>query len=412
MALGSIVFIEPAPYDLLAIVMFIGLLVAGLRIPRSLQTGALLLGLFLTGNVIAALAAPDPLESLRSMSIRIYMVMTWMLLVSIIVMDPARMLRALWAGYLVAATIAVCWGILEYFGFIASEVWEGGLRSKGPFKDPNVYGPFLVPAAVYCLSSVTRGRGRDLLWLLPLLLFTFGVLLSFSRGAWLNFVFSMALFAAISFALTKSLRGRLQWFLAGLVIVGTMSAMLLGAVSVDVIGDRFQQRAVLAHEYDVGTGGRFDAQASALASIAQDPIGHGPGRSALEFGREPHNLYLHVFVEAGWLAGLSFLVFLVTSIVLLSRAVRTHWALRPQSVVAFASLCGVLFQSLFIDSTHWRHLWLLLAIAWALAITCRRSQFEATAPAFMSKTGDRAVPGSYSVDSSGMQRPGVLTSTR
>jgi len=222
MALGSIVFIEPAPYDLLAIVMFVGLMVRGLRIPRQLQTGVLLLGLFLTGNVIAALAAPDPLESLRSMSIRIYMVMTWMLLVSIIVVEPARMLRALWAGYLVAATLAVGWGILEYFGFIAGENWEGGLRSKGPFKDPNVYGPFLVPAAVHCLNSLTRGRGRDLLWLAPTLLFTFGVLLSFSRGAWLNFVVAMTLFSAISFALTGSLRIRLQWFLASLEIIGKL----------------------------------------------------------------------------------------------------------------------------------------------------------------------------------------------
>jgi len=405
MSLSSIVFIEPAPYDLMAILMFVGLLVWGLRVPRQLQTGLLLLGLFLAGNVIAALAAPDPLESLRSMSIRIYLVVTWVLLVSIIVIEPARMLRALWAGYLVAAAIAVCWGILEYFGFIASEAWQGGLRSKGPFKDPNVYGPFLVPAAVYCLHSLTRGRARDMLWLLPLMLFTFGVLLSFSRGAWLNFVVSMGLFSAISFAMTGSMKARLQWILAGLLVSGAMLAMLLGAVSVDVIGDRFKQRAVLAQEYDVGTGGRFAAQASALSSIAQNPIGQGPGRSALEFGRVPHNLFLHVFVEAGWLAGLSFLVFLVSSVLMLGAAVRRKWVFRRESAVIFSSLSGVLFQSLFIDSTHWRHLWLLLAVSWALVIACRRSQFEVPAPSLMSKPGDASSLAGYPSQLTGPQWP-------
>lgn len=402
MALGSIVFIEPAPYDLLAILMFVGLMIAGLRIPRGVQAGVLLLGLFVASNLLAALAAPDPLDTLRSLSIRIYMVMTWLLLVSLVAAEPTRMLRALWAGYLVAATIAVCWGILEYFGLIASEAWEGGLRSKGPFKDPNVYGPFLVPAAVHCLHALTRGRPRDVIVLGPLLLLlTFGVLLSFSRGAWINFVLSMGLFSAISFALNRSLKVRLQWVLAGLVITGAMVGVLLGAISVEVIGDRFQQRAVLAQEYDVASGGRFSAQASALAEIAQDPVGVGPGRSALEFGLEPHNLYLHVFVEGGWLAGLSLLLFLGTTILLLGSSLRRPSPWRTDAAVVFACLCGVLFQSLFIDSTHWRHLWLLLAMAWALSITCRRSQFGIMPTPVMSKGGDAALGRRYSAD----QRP-------
>lgn len=395
MALGSIVFIEPAPYDLLAILMFAGLMLFGLRIPRAVQTGVLLLGLFLTGNVIAALSAPDPIESLRSMGIRIYMATTWLLLVGLIVSDPGRMLRALWAGYLVAALIAVSVGIPEYFGLIPGDGWQGGLRSKGPFKDPNVYGPFLVPAAVHSLYRLMRGRGRDLLWLAPLLLFTFGLLLSFSRGAWINFLVSAGLFVAISFALTPSLRVRLQWILAGLVVVGAIVAVLLGAVSIDTVGERFRQRAVLTQKYDTASGGRFDAQVTALTNIAQDPVGIGPGRSAIEFGLEPHNLFLHVFVEAGWLAGLSFLAFLALTVTRLAATLRHDWQFRGEAAVVFACLCGVLFQSLFIDSTHWRHLWLLMALGWSLSIACRRSQFSSTAPLFMYKPADQQPRAGY-----------------
>ena len=88
MALGSIVFIEPAPYDLLAIVMFLALLAAGLRFPRQLQSVVILLGLFIAANVLAALLAPDPLQSIRSLSIRIYMPLTFLLIACIVATRP------------------------------------------------------------------------------------------------------------------------------------------------------------------------------------------------------------------------------------------------------------------------------------------------------------------------------------
>ena len=106
MALGSIVFIEPAPYDLLAIVMFLALLASGLRFPRELQSAVILLGLFVAANVLAALLAPDPLQSIRSLSIRIYMPLTFLLIACIIAARPVELLPALWAGYLVAALLA------------------------------------------------------------------------------------------------------------------------------------------------------------------------------------------------------------------------------------------------------------------------------------------------------------------
>ncbi len=385
MALGSLVFVEPAPYDILAIALFVGLLAYGLRIPRELHSATVLLGLFVAGNILAAAATPDPLQALRSLSIRTYMVLAWLLLTSLIVLNPERMLRALWAGYLVAAVIAVGWGCLEYFGLIKGELWQGGLRAKGPFKDPNVFGPFIVPAAVYCLLRLTRAGGLRTLVFGPLLLFfLFGVLLSFSRGAWINMLLSTGLFVMLSIAYTKTLRGRLNWLLAGLLASALLVALITSAVSVESIGERFFQRAVLTQKYDTASGGRFASQAAAINSISENPIGVGPGRSAVEFGLEPHNLYLHILVEGGWLAGFGFLSFLFLTGFQLIRAIRNTRSFRGETIAVFACLIGVLFQSLFIDSTHWRHLWLLFAVAWALIIVCRRSQFIELTPTFMS----------------------------
>ncbi len=387
LACSSLVFIEPAPYDILVIVGFVALLIMGLRIPRALNSAAILLGLFIAGNTMAALTTPDPLQTIRSLSIRSYMPLAWLLLASLLLSDPARMFRALWTGYLIASIIAAIWGGLEYFGFIASDLWQGGLRAKGPFKDPNVLGPFLVPPAVFCLASIAGGGPRKLAIFGSLfLLLTFGILLSFSRGAWINFALSTALFSLLCFVFSPSLRARLQWMLAGTLALMLMVAALSVAVSFEPIGKRFFQRAVLAQKYDTATGGRFASQQAAIDRIARDPIGVGPGRSDEEFGLEPHNLYLHTFVEGGWLAGGAFLSFILLTGMRMTAALRQRYALlHPELLVTYACLTGVLFQSLFIDSTHWRHLWLLLAMAWALVIACHRSQFEESSKPLMSK---------------------------
>src|SRR5262249_27591647 len=97
-ATGSFVFIEPAPYDILALLMLAGLVAAGLRFPNEIWTHVLLLVMFIVGNVIAAAASTDPLYTLRSLSIRIYLPLTWLLIVCLVLTDPRRMLSALWSG--------------------------------------------------------------------------------------------------------------------------------------------------------------------------------------------------------------------------------------------------------------------------------------------------------------------------
>lgn len=373
LALSSLVFIEPAPYDLLAIVFFVGLLVSGMRLPREIHTAVVLLGVFVLGNLVASILVPEPTEALRSLSIRIYMVLIWLFIVGVVSLHPRRMMAALWAGYIVAATVATVWGALEYFGFIQNDLWQAGLRAKGPFKDPNVFGPFLVPAAVYSLRRVAApGSAAKFLFTGMFFALSFGILVSFSRGAWINFTIAISLYAVFTLWAAPSLRTRLQWLGAGMLMLVLIVTLLGAAVSQKTIGERFFQRAVLTQKYDVASGGRFQSQQKALAHIAGDPIGVGPGRSDDEFGLEPHNLYLHVAVEGGWLAAIGWLGFLGLTLYRSLPLFHAPGQIRHEFFVVFSSLAGVLTQSLFIDSTHWRHLWLLLALVWALIIATQR----------------------------------------
>src|SRR5262249_4590301 len=68
-------------------------------------------------------------------------------------------------------------------------------RAEALFKDPNVFGPFLVPAAAICLEEL--GRPRLLGWstrrtVVAMLALVAGVLVAFSRAGWLNLAIAFA----------------------------------------------------------------------------------------------------------------------------------------------------------------------------------------------------------------------------
>jgi hypothetical protein len=374
MAISSVVFIEPAPFDILLLALTLLLFGTGLRVPREIWLPGLLLGAFTISNFVAALAAPFPVEAFRSLGIRTYMVIIWLFFLCIMSSEPRQVFRYLWAGYLLAAVGATLFGIAEYFGYVQSVGgWGPGGRAKGPFKDPNVFGPFLVPATLHCLMQVkNRGPLRATYHLPLFLLFSLGILLSFSRGAWMNFAVSLSLFMVLSFTLTSSPRQRITWFFTSAGLVAAAVAVVLGALTLDTVRARFEQRAVISQAYDLRETGRFPVQVMSLKRIGVAPLGVGPGRSEVEFPQGPHNIYLHIPLEGGWVAGMSWFVFAVLTIFQAARLLRWRSDLRDELVVAFCALLGILVQSAFISSTHWRHLWLLFAMCWALIVTAER----------------------------------------
>lgn len=373
LAISSVVFIEPAPYDVLLVALLICFLAAGLGVPREVRFAALLLGLFVFGNLLASALSPEPLGTLRSLSIRTYMVLAWLFFVCLVASDPERILPAIWKGYLVAAIGAAIFGIFEYYGFIQNVLWAGGQRAKGPFKDPNVYGPFLVPAALYCVARLRRTRAVGaLVHGSILLVIGLGILLSFSRGAWINLGLSSSLLLALVLATRRPFREKMSAAVVSVFAVMAVAVVVVGALSFTTAYQRFEDRAVFAKNYDVREGGRFYTQKLAIERAARSPFGVGPGRTDDEFGLEPHNLYLHVMVEGGWLAGLSFYGVIALTVLRARRLLRWASPLRDDFIVIVSALAGILTQSFFIDSTHWRHLWLMLGLSWGLMAVAER----------------------------------------
>jgi O-antigen ligase len=237
-----------------------------------------------------------------------------------------------------------------------------------------VFAPFLVPVILYYLARMLRVRGPALaLDAATFLLLVFGLFLGFSRGAWLNLLIAFSLFMLFSMASAETIKERLRLMIviSGVGIAAVVTLYL--AVSYTEAGQLFVQRAAIVQEYDVAQGGRFDTQVKALAEIGRNPIGVGPGLSPHTLGgMDPHNLYLHVAVEGGWIAAISFYLFLIITLARGLSRIHIPTPLRSSLQIVIAALIGLLSQSLFIDSTHWRHLWVLLALTWAITIAIDR----------------------------------------
>ena len=371
-ALSSIVFIEPAPYDVLGVGLFLFLVARGLRFPVEANKAAILLGIYLLGNSVSSFLAPDPLATIRSLSIRIYLVLSWLMFVALIYRNPQRVLNTIWSGYLVAGAIAVVAGVVGYFHLLPTgDLLIENDRVRAFFKDPNVFGPYLVPIALYALARAEEVSGIGMLrWVACFGFFAFGILLSFSRGSWLNLGLSLFFYLLVRLLTENSgtRRARLMGIALVTMIIG---GLIIGLASeTSEIGDMLERRAK-AQNYDLRANhGRFSNQFNILQRALTQPLGIGPGGA--DEPMAPHNLYLHVVVEAGWIGGLAFWGFLLLTIARGWSYLRR--APQPQHAytASFACVLGTLAQSAFIDSTHWRHLFLLFAIVWGPALAYRR----------------------------------------
>lgn len=362
---GFAVLVEPAPYDLLMMAMLAVFAVTGLvRLPPG--SGAFLypLAVFAIGNLIACFFSFDIGRSLFFMGVTFYLVLAFIFVTCLIYEDYERVTSVIWSAYIVAAIFASVLAVLGYFHLLPdADIFTRGGRGRGLFKDPNVLGPFLVPAAIYLFSKFETRTSLRPAWALVFVTVTVvGILMSFSRGAAGNL--AVGLLAYVFFRLTTNKSGqgltRLVWSAVLIVLVG--GAVVAWVVLNTQAGETFAFKAHLLRHYDAG---RFAAQEEGLETILSWPFGIGPGLAnrVLDTELATHNLFIQLFLEDGWLAGIAFVVFLGLTLV---RALRLLYGGfdDPRYMVALASFLGLLGISFVIDSIHWRHFFLILSLLW------------------------------------------------
>jgi len=366
-ASGGLIFIEPSPYEFFALITIAFLALTGLRLRPALLPLATLLILINMGFSLAAVdlyAAPQPILT--------WVLTSWYLAVTCIVFALAlcanteQRLKALTQGYILAATIAAAAGIAGYAGVLHETFTLYG-RARGTFKDPNVLGAFLLLPALLTMQRIVAGNFRQMVVNAALfLLFAGGIFLSFSRGAWGILVFGCAFTLALMFITTASPVQRARIVAATLTIAVLAAGLLVVLLSLDSVADLFKTRASLSQGYDMGEQGRFGRHVLGALLALDEPLGLGPLQFAKIFPEDPHNSYLNAFMSGGWIAGISYMLLVVLTLIYGFRTVFIPAPWRFTYLAVYASFLATALESAIIDTDHWRHYFLILGLTWGL----------------------------------------------
>jgi hypothetical protein len=369
MALSAFVFLEPAPVDLLTVVLLpLALFGRRLAIPAGSSFALVCVAVFLLANVISLPVARHTDVALRFLAITVYLLISWTFVLGVTGKLGERAVRLVMLGWSWGAVLTVIPAIASYFGaFPFAERLAHASRLHALFKDANVLGAWLVAPTVWATSRlVSLERAQRLPWLVVLVVCGVGVLLTYSRGAWISLGVALLMFFGLRMVAFGSTRARVMTLLAVPVAVVLLAIALDRLANVAVVQDMLTQRLGPQH-YDVD---RFATQQDALAVALERPFGIGPGQVEKTFVRAAHNAYVRGFVENGYLGGLALVLILFGSLL------RAAWlaidsrdpALQTAMAVVAGGMAAVCVESLVIDSVHWRHAWVLAALAWTPAL--------------------------------------------
>jgi putative inorganic carbon (HCO3(-)) transporter len=266
--------------------------------------------------------------------------------------DIRRILRFFMLGVVFENVIAICGFLAAYFlGMATPFTRYEGLRLSGMLVDPNAYGSLLVVAFVVCEGG-SWGRAplfkARVLWFSRLTL-ALGILLTFSRSAWLGLGLSFLIF----------------FFSRPLVALRPVLAVLTAAPCVLlVLGSRFLPIFEKMASRPKQVQERLDLIDDAIQAFTRHPLlGGGLGSFRLAVGEIAHNSAMWFLADFG-IVGFAVLVGF------LSWFFRKAWLfyrIAPESekpialalLLAHAAMVGV---AMGIEAFYQRHWWLILAL--------------------------------------------------
>lgn len=383
-AVSGVVFSEPAPVDALMLGLIVLLPAAGLVTFTPSLLGYLVLWLIAAvGGLVACTVSTDFSDSAVFTAVSVYLAVASFAIAGFVAHRPNAHTRLILNGYLVAALIAGGAGLVGYFGLLPGsyDLFTKFDRAAGTFKDPNVFGTFLIPPAVYALHlAVERPVRQAVLPLAASAVLVLAVFLSFSRGAWMALALSLLGYGYIVLVTSTSPLKRLK--IASLAAVGLVVAALgiVAALQIDSVSKLLSERASLTQSYDVGPEGRFGGQEKATGLILDNPVGIGAKQFAAVYHHEEvHNVYLSMFLNAGWLGGAAYDLVVLLTLVLGARHLLRPSAAQPLFQIAYVCFLAIALEGFIIDTDHWRHFYVLLALIWGL-MAARDAQAQAPFP--------------------------------
>ena len=362
------VAVEPAPADLLFLVVLACFLCSGLTLSAVFVPLILFLLLYNLGGFFSFLQVAGDEKAMMFVITSIYMAFSAIFFACYVAYDPLRRMAIIRNALVIAAVVASLLGVLGYFnvaglGSAFSLYW----RAVGTFKDPNVFATYLLFPGVMLVQGFLLGTQRHkLISIIALFIILAALFLAFSRGAWISFLISTALMVVLTFILKPAAGTRSRIILITIFGGFGLAVLLTMLLSVEGIRELFLDRFTLVKEYNSGEKGRFGNQLNSIPLLLEQPLGFGPLYFHKIFGQDPHNVYINAFASYGWLGGISYFLLMISTIIVGFKAVlmRTPW--QNWAIVVFCPLFATILQGVQIDTDHWRHFYWMLGMMWGL----------------------------------------------
>jgi O-antigen ligase len=361
----GVIFVQPGLPDLVfGIVMLVALLTGGGRFTlRNTPTVILYtLAAFLVLDILASAWAPSLGHAVFFMSITVYLMAfaVWLTAYVHSSHQARRVMQHITVGATITAAVSLAMLFLPLPGRNLL-TFADATRAKGFFDDPNVFGAFMSVPFAWLLSELVERRlisWRRRRLVLMLVITGAAVLFSFSRAAWLNV--AIIVLTMLSMYVLRQKGGRQAVAVVG---VALATAAVLTVFVFATGSQSFLLGRAQLQSYDTA---RFHGQDASLTLARTHVFGIGPGQYADTVGIGAHSTYLRALGEEGIL-GLTFIagLFLVTLVLAWGNAVAGRTTFGISATVLLGLWLGLVASSFFIDTLHWRHLWLVAGLIWA-----------------------------------------------
>lgn len=351
----ALVQVEPAPFDMLVpVALAAGL--AGRHMQVRLDARFWTLTAFVGLSLISVAQAGDLATAIRYVAITGYLALLYLAVAGLI---QQNVRQAIIAGIVVAALATAALTLVAFYDVPGLEhlLYHRGPRWQGTFKDPNVFGGFLVLPLAWSLDRVMAGGRAG--WVLATAVLLLGLVMSLSRGAVLAGAVTLAIMAVLALRRREYAQVRRGAFalalglavVAGFVLAHDLGPALLARVKLqeyDSVRFEVQKRAVAGRR-----SSEVREQLVAGRSRSSWALGMGPGQFEVVHAYATHSLYLRIMAENGLFAFAPFAAFVALHIA----------GVGPGGGTILAILIGQLVDGLVIDTLHWRHMWVLLGLA-------------------------------------------------
>lgn len=365
--LAGFVIREPAPYELYMVALLPVWALMGLRLSRGIMPLVVLIVVFNIGGFLSMMTMAELRDTPLYIAVSLFLGFTAIFFAAVLEARPA-LFRPMFHAWVIGATGTSILGVLGYFhAFPGAEMFTLYGRAAGAFQDPNVFGPYLVAPAFYLIHRLITGPvSRMPLIAVPLLIISFGIFMSFSRGAWGLFGIGTIVLVGMLFLQDTSPLFRLRvLIMTGVALVLLILAIVI-ALQIPSIAELFETRAKIVQDYDGARLGRFARHAIGFEMAMEHPLGIGPLNFGLIFGEDTHNIWLKALMDYGWLGFASYFLLIMWTLGSGFRILFRQRPWQPFFMCAYSALLGHVLLGTVIDTDHWRHFYILLGMVWGV----------------------------------------------